>query len=127
LDNRLSTLAARFNRAALIVLVAGVVAAGAIYATTDDARPDGVTEIIDGQVHVIDPQDDPRYQAQVERMGGSMGLRMVRFESWFDSLWRGRTLATTIAVLALVIAGALALVAREIGASAALRGSRPNP
>ncbi len=85
------TRAARFRDAGVAVLCAGFAAAALIYVLADEPA--------------ADPEfANPRaYENQIERIGGKATLYAVRFNEWFASLWHGRTLAYTVAVLSLAI------------------------
>jgi len=80
------------KRAGLAVLALGWIAAGAVFfAATPAADADLVAQ--------------QREMREVARLGGTATVQTVKFKLWFDSLWRGRSLALTLAVLALVAAG----------------------
>jgi hypothetical protein len=76
-------------------LLAGLVAAVIIYACAEP--PD--TAISRYAVA------DPRYQIELERIGGNAAVLMAQLHQWFDSLWSGTALAYTVAVLGAAIAG----------------------
>jgi len=60
---------------------------------------------------------------QLERLGGRASVRTAEFDQWLSSLWHGRRLAATLAVLGLVVGGACwrigALMAEDDSASEA--------
>ena len=45
-----------------------------------------------------------QYDFQLERIGGRQALLIARFNDWLASLWHGRQLAYTLAILAIVLA-----------------------
>jgi hypothetical protein len=47
---------------------------------------------------------DRMYQHNLALMGGKAAVYMAGFDQWFSSLWHGRPLAATLAVLAVGIA-----------------------
>ncbi len=49
-----------------------------------------------------DPLDTKKYLHDLEVYGGKANLLAVEFREWFDSLWQGRQLALTIAVITLL-------------------------
>jgi len=51
------------------------------------------------------------YQHNLEVMGGKFASLSVDFDRWFMSLWHGRSLAYTVAVIAVLSAAACFLVA----------------
>lgn len=85
----------RLYRAGAAVLLASLIVAAIIYATA--ARPDDTASM-----YAI---TDPRYQIELERIGGNAAVLMAQLHQWFDSLWHGTTLAYTVAVLGMAIAG----------------------
>lgn len=91
-----STMQKRLYLAGTAVLLAGLVVAALIYATA--APPD---EAVSRYSAV-----DPRYQAELQRMGGNAAVLMAQLHQWFDGLWHGTALAYTVAVLGIALAGA---------------------
>jgi hypothetical protein len=84
----------RLYRAGVAALVAGLIAAAIIYAKA--ARPDSAMSM-----YAI---ADPRYQIELERIGGNAAVLMAQLHQWFDGLWHGTALAYTVAVLGAAIA-----------------------
>lgn len=112
---RIRLLARRLNVGALVVLVAGLALAVAVFATRAKDETQATSyEDVNGVSIAIKAQQDQRYRFEVERLGGKMGLMIADFNDWFQGLWRGRTLAYTLAVLTLICAGILRFVAREL-------------
>lgn len=85
----------RLYLAGTAVLIAGLIAAALIYATA--APPDRAAAMY-GIV-------DPRYQIELQRIGGNAAVLMAQLHQWFDGLWHGTALAYTVAVLAIALAG----------------------
>jgi len=81
------------QRLGLAIAALGLVAAAAVHftATADDAA---------------DPVEHRREMREVERLGGTATVRTVEFDQWLSSLWHGRGLAVTLAVLGLAVGGA---------------------
>lgn len=70
------------------------------------------------------PFDRTRAQeAQLERIGGKFAVMASHFDDWLGSLWYGRSLAVSIAVIALALAALAFWIARyaEVDAGAAAR------
>ncbi|ASW02847.1 hypothetical protein [Paraburkholderia aromaticivorans] len=86
----------RFYRAGMAALVAGMIAAVIIYATAPP--PDSAVSLYS--------MADPRYQMELQRIGGNAAVLMAQFHQWFDGLWHGTALAYTVAVLGIAVAGA---------------------
>ncbi|APA87356.1 hypothetical protein BJG93_17735 [Paraburkholderia sprentiae WSM5005] len=47
---------------------------------------------------------DPRYQTELQQIGGNAAVLMAQLHQWFDSLWHGVRLAYTVAVLGAALA-----------------------
>ena len=71
----------------------------------------------------VDAVEHHREMQQLERLGGRASVRTAEFDQWLSSLWHGRRLAATLAVLGLVLGGACwrigALMAEDDSASEA--------
>jgi hypothetical protein len=92
-----ATLQMRFRLIGIFILVAGLLAAGLIDRT---AAP------VDDSSDVIMPGNTKRYEYDLERLGGKSNVAAADFREWFGSVWHGRRLAHTLAVLS--IGGCLA-------------------
>ena len=77
------------------ILVLGFAAAVVIYLT---AQPPP------GNALGYDPLDTKRYLHDLEVYGGKANVLAAQFRDWFDSLWHGKTLAFTVAVLTMMAA-----------------------
>jgi hypothetical protein len=53
----------------------------------------------------LDAVEHRREMQQLERLGGRASVQMAEFDRWLSSLWHGRRLAVTLAVLGLVVGG----------------------
>lgn len=75
------------------ILATGLVAAVLIYLFSPDTTDaEFADRIARGRM----------YRHNVELMGGTAGLLIDDFDRWFSSLWQGKALAATIAVITLV-------------------------
>jgi hypothetical protein len=90
------SLEARLYLAALIILVAGLSGAAVIYATAP--APDSA-------IQMYGIANSPQYMQQLQQIGGTAEVALAGFHQWFDSLWHGKPLAYTVAVLCAVAAG----------------------
>ena len=54
-----------------------------------------------------DPLQTKLYRHQLEVYGGQANVLAAEFRDWFDGLWYGRNLAYTIAVLTVLLVGAV--------------------
>lgn len=85
------------------ILLVGLAGAALIYVfAADDGETDLAGEITSGRM----------YGHNLELMGGKFAVFEDRFNQWFAGLWHGRSLAYTVAVLAVAIALACFLAAR---------------
>jgi hypothetical protein len=94
---RRGSLQARLYLASAFFLIAGFVSAVIIYAMAP--APDSA-ELFYGMAN------SPQYQQQLEQIGGTGEVVLAEFHQWFDSLWHGKPLAYTVAVLGAAIAAA---------------------
>jgi len=83
------------------VLLIGVASAVFIALIATDDETDAAREIAGGRM----------YQHNLELMGGKFAVLTAEFNDWFASLWHGKALAGTVAVLAVAIAAACFLMA----------------
>ncbi len=91
-----SPLQKRLYLAGALVLFASLIAAAIIYAMAP--APDSAVS----QYGIA----DPRYQIELQRIGGTAEVLMAQLHQWFDGLWQGTALAYTVAVLGALLAGA---------------------
>jgi hypothetical protein len=95
----------RVHRYGVAILVIGLVSAALIYLLApEDPNADAAREILSGRA----------YEYNVERIAGTAAVYTGRFNQWLGSLWHGKQLAATVAVLAVVLALLCFLLARMI-------------
>ncbi|WP_345814925.1 hypothetical protein AAGS40_21830 [Paraburkholderia sp. PREW-6R] len=90
-----SPLQKRLYLAGVIALLGGLIAAVVIYIAAP--APDSAVSLYSIA--------DPRYQIELQRIGGNAAVLMAQFHQWFNGLWHGTALAFTVAVLGMAIAG----------------------
>lgn len=104
----------RLHLASALVLVLGLCSALLIYRAAGD-EPDipagSQVVIVDGEAYAIAPADTKAYVHDLERFGGKATVLFVEFQEWFGSLWRGRSLAFTVAWIAAFVSLGLFLLA----------------
>jgi hypothetical protein len=93
---RLLTPEARVRAGTRAILVLGFAAAVVIYLT---AQPPADNPL------GYDPLDTKKYLHDLEVYGGKANVIAAQFRDWFDSLWHGKQLAFTVAVLTVISAG----------------------
>ncbi|MCE5243076.1 MAG: hypothetical protein LLF99_07755 [Desulfobacteraceae bacterium] len=98
----ISSLRARLYLAAFAVLFAGLGSSAVIYWTAGADSQDNL---------VYQYENSKIYRHNVELIGGKVNVLADSLFNWFDGLWRGRSLALTVACLALVVSFGLFLAA----------------
>jgi hypothetical protein len=93
----------KINRVSAGLLLLGCVIAVLIYAVVPPEPP--------ADPWRADPLGQRRYARQMQVMGGKANLLSADFIEWFGGLWRGRSLAGTVATLTVVGTGAYRFVA----------------
>jgi len=83
------------QRLGLAIIALGLAAALAIRFT---AAAD-----VDAETDQVAQQRETR---ELQRLGGTATVQTVKFDQWLDSLWHGKRLAGTLAVLGLLVGGA---------------------
>jgi hypothetical protein len=86
---------ARIRMVTRAILILGFAAAVVIYLT---AQPPPENPL------GYDPMDTKRYLHDMEVYGGKANVLAAQFRDWFDSLWHGKSLAFTVAVLTMMAA-----------------------
>ena len=107
----------RLYAACAFVFAAGLACAGWIYSRADGG-PDlsGAYQIIvvDGVPTPIAPNESKAYQRELQRYGGRMAVLFDDLGRWWDGLWRGKSLALTVAFLSVLVSLALYFVALAV-------------
>src|SRR5262249_33555396 len=100
-----------------VVAVVGLSTALAIYLPIGEgagADEDYQILIVDGQVYRIPLADTKMYRRDLQRFGGTAAVVLDEFSRWFAGLWRGRSLAITLAWITAFVSVVLLLLARRI-------------
>lgn len=116
----------RLRAASGLILLAGLAAAAVLYGAAGDEPGDvlGYQET-DGGYAPVRPEDSKKYLRQMEAVGGKANVLAWELRQWFEGLWRGRSLACTVGVLAAVLALGVYLAADRPPGSG--RDSRDDP
>jgi hypothetical protein len=96
---------ARVRRVTIAILILGFAAAAAIYVA---ARPRP------GNPLGYEPEDTKQYLREMEVYGGKANLIAEDIREGFASLWHGKRLAYTVALITLVAAGGFWFAARPL-------------
>jgi hypothetical protein len=106
----------RLTLCSIIVAVIGLCSALLIYlAAGEDTDGDEAFEfvMIDGKVYPIPLASNKMYRRELQRFGGKAAVLFDDFNRWFASLWRGKSLAVTVAWITAFISLGLFLIARQ--------------
>ena len=100
-----STRQLRLFLAGAFILIAGLLGAAALYLTAGDdpGDVDGY-EFVNGTAYAITLQDSKRYRHDLELFGGKAAVMADDFNRWLASLWHGKRLSVTLAVLSIGLA-----------------------
>jgi len=82
------------RRIAVGILVVGLSVSVVVFAMTP---PDADEEYVG--VYVTSIHNSKKHLLELERIGGKAAVVAAELSDWFDTLWRGRRLAGTLAVL----------------------------
>jgi hypothetical protein len=85
-----------------VILAAGLTAAAVVFLLTKPAKDEGAIGYVveGGTSYAVMPADSTRHEYEMESMEGKEGILFTELTDWFKSLWHGRRLAYTLAVLA---------------------------
>jgi hypothetical protein len=113
----------RLRLSCLIILVAGLCSAMLIYTVAEDIPDDSLGYVmVNGTVYPLAASDSKKYRREVQRFGGKAALLFDDFGRWFGELWRGKTLAKTVAWISVLMSLGIYLFARFIGPDASSNG-----
>ena len=87
-----------------LILVVGLSSALLIYRTAEN-HPRGALgyEEAGGSVYPVMPGESKKYLRDMELYGGKANVIADEMRRWFVGLWQGRSLAYTVACIAIVI------------------------
>jgi hypothetical protein len=83
------------QRVTAAILSVGLVSAVVIYLTAEEPAENPLIDQL---------ENSKVYRRSLEMYGGKANLLAEEFTRWFGSLWHGKSLAFTVAVIAVVIA-----------------------
>jgi hypothetical protein len=114
-----------------LVAVVGLSTALVIYlnAAEDTDLDENVQVVIgvDGQTYRIPLADTKMYRRELQRFGGQALVIFDDFNRWFAGLWRGRSLAVTIAWITAIASVGLFLLAWQVPSDPDDRGKDHHP
>ena len=97
----------------------GLFGALSIYFTAgEDSETDENVQIlvVDGKTYRIPLASTKMYQRELRRFGGEAAVLFDDFNRWFAGLWRGRSLAITVAWITAAVSLGLLVLARRMRA-----------
>jgi flagellar basal body-associated protein FliL len=94
----------RLKLISIAILIVGVIVGIVIYVTTKSDGDAFNDEVVGNQVYTVTPGQYKFSQHDAENIGGKFGIISAQFGDWFFSLWHGKQLGITLAVLAIAIA-----------------------
>lgn len=100
-----SPIHSRFDLAGTLILVVGLVIAAVIYVTAADDNSAAVNQEL---------TNTKRYEYELERIGGKAAVLAAEFNQWFESLWHGKQLASTVAFFSIAVALGCFLIAHVL-------------
>jgi hypothetical protein len=111
----------RLYRIAAIILLVGLTASVLIYLTAEKTEENTL---------IAEFQQSKRFRHDMEQTGGKLILVGSEFMNWFEGLWKGQTLAFTLAGLSIFVSGVLFLIAKtsppEPGENGPKHGAHPS-
>jgi hypothetical protein len=105
----------RLRLSCLVILLAGLCGALLIYLVAEETPDDSLGyAVVNGTVYPLATRDSKKYRREVERFGGKAALVFDDFNRWFGELWRGKTLAKTVAWISVLLAVGIYLFANTL-------------
>ena len=102
---------------AVLVAVVGFSSALVVYLTASEdsgADEDVQTIVVDGKTFRIPLASTKTYRRELQRAGGGAAVLADDLDRWFRGLWRGRSLAVTLAWITAGVSLGLFLLARQV-------------
>jgi hypothetical protein len=96
------------------ILLAGVVSAVLVYrAALDEPNDEAGYEVVGGFIYPGADENSKKYIHDLQLYGGQASVLADRFMRWFSGLWQGRSLAYTIACIAVFLSFLTFVAARN--------------
>jgi hypothetical protein len=101
--------------ASIVLLLGGLGSAVWIYQSSEDTSSNNLGyEIVGGNIYSATPSNTKKYSHDLELYGGKAAVLADRFTRWYSELWHGRSLAFTVACIALLLSAGVFLGARHV-------------
>ena len=115
MKGKITNLKGRLHLAAVVILLAGLGSALAIYLTAaNDAGGVLGYEAAGGYVYPLTPEDSKMYLHDLELYGGKANVLADELLRWFAGLWHGKTLAFTVAFITILLSFGTFFLARHM-------------
>jgi hypothetical protein len=101
-----------------VILLFGAGSAALIYrAAMNDANSDAGYEVVGGFIYPGPSENSKRYIHDLQLYGGNAAVLADGFMRWFTGLWHGKSLACTVACIALFISFMIFVAANNVPTS----------
>ena len=118
MDKKIPELKTRLYLGSIIILAAGLCGALLIYLTAADASDSAEAYVmVNGVAYPVDLTHSKVYVHQLRLFGGKAAVLFDDFNRWFAGLWRGKSLATTVAWTSFFVSLGVVLFARLLPSS----------
>jgi hypothetical protein len=99
-----TNLQTRLYLISVVILFVGLSSSLWIYLTAEnDSKSVLGYEIVGGNAYLTAPENSKKYVHDLKLMGGNAAVFADEFNRWFIGLWHGRSLAVTVACIAIFI------------------------
>jgi hypothetical protein len=102
-----------FLVSAAILLVGLGIAMAIYFAADDEADGEQRYEVAGRYIYPAMHERSKRYRHDLEMYGGKAAVLADDFNRWFDGLWRGRSLAVTVACISVLLSFGFFVAARN--------------
>lgn len=105
----------RLYVSSIIILAIGLCCAVLIYLTAGDGSASAESYVVvDGVIYPVAPGSSKMYVRDLQRYGGKAAVLFDELGRWFAGLWRGKTLAFTVAWISVLVSLGIFLFARYL-------------
>jgi hypothetical protein len=106
---------ARLFFASTAILLLGLGSAAAIYVAADREPEEGQGyEVVSGKIYPGMQERSKKYLHDLELYGGKAAVLADDLNRWFDGLWKGRSLAVTVACISIILSFGFFVAARNV-------------
>jgi hypothetical protein len=96
-----------------VILLVGLLSSVWIYLTAgNDSESVLGYEIVGGNAYLVTPENSRKYIHDLKLIGGNAAVFADEFSRWFIGLWHGKSLAFTVACIAVFVSLGLFFAAR---------------